>query len=188
MKAHFTMTLTDLSEDMLATSRELNPECEHILGDMRTLRLDRDFDAVFAHDAVSYLTTREDVRATVKTAAVHLRPGGVALFVPDHVRETFRPSTDHGGTDSQDRAFRYLEWTWDPEPDDDTYVAEYAFLIREGDEVRVEHDRHVCGAFPRNVWLAAPSPPPGHRGDAGRRGRGLPRRQAEGLSLRPRST
>ncbi len=34
------------------TSRELNPDCEHVLGDMRTLRLGRTFDAVFVHDAV----------------------------------------------------------------------------------------------------------------------------------------
>ena len=35
------MTLVDLSEEMLAVSRELNPECEHLQGDMRTLRLGR---------------------------------------------------------------------------------------------------------------------------------------------------
>jgi ubiquinone/menaquinone biosynthesis C-methylase UbiE len=40
-KRRFRCTLTDLSEDMLALSRELKPECEHILGDMRTLRLGR---------------------------------------------------------------------------------------------------------------------------------------------------
>src|SRR6266700_8109894 len=32
-------TLTDLSPQMLELSRHLNPECEHIQGDMRTVRL-----------------------------------------------------------------------------------------------------------------------------------------------------
>ncbi|HTE85451.1 MAG TPA: class I SAM-dependent methyltransferase, partial [Dehalococcoidia bacterium] len=38
LKAHFAMTLVDLSPRMLAVSRKLNPECEHIEGDIRTLR------------------------------------------------------------------------------------------------------------------------------------------------------
>ena len=41
------MTLVDLSDGMLAVSRQLNPECEHHLGDMRTVRLGRTFDAVW---------------------------------------------------------------------------------------------------------------------------------------------
>ena len=57
LKARFECTLTDLSPEMLALSRTLNPECEHLEGDMRTLRLDRTFDIVFIHDAISYLTT-----------------------------------------------------------------------------------------------------------------------------------
>jgi SAM-dependent methyltransferase len=48
-------TLTDLSGDMLRLSEQINPELEHIQGDMRGLRLGRQFDAVFVHDAVSYL-------------------------------------------------------------------------------------------------------------------------------------
>src|SRR5579871_2999295 len=56
LKADFKLTLVDLSEGMLDLSRVLNPECEHIRGDMRTLRLDRLFDAVFVHDAIMYMT------------------------------------------------------------------------------------------------------------------------------------
>ncbi len=90
LKARFRMTLTDLSPDMLKVSEALNPECEHIQGDMRTLGSGREFDAVFVHDAVCYLTTEEDVRAAIETAYVHCRPGGAALFCPDYVRENYR--------------------------------------------------------------------------------------------------
>ena len=62
LKAHYQMTLTDLSAGMLALSRTLNPECEHIEGDMRTLRLGRLFDAVFVHDAIEYMVTLEELR------------------------------------------------------------------------------------------------------------------------------
>jgi hypothetical protein len=49
---------------------------------------------------------------------------------------------------------RYLEWTWDPEPADNTYVVDYAYLLRTADgAVRVEHDRHIEGLFGRGDWL-----------------------------------
>ena len=57
LKRRFRMALVDRSSGMLSVSRALNPECEHVEGDMRTVRLDRTFDAVFVHDAVAYLTT-----------------------------------------------------------------------------------------------------------------------------------
>ena len=154
LKAHFELTLVDRSPEMLALSRGLNPDCEHIEGDMRTLRLNRLFDAVFVQDAVVYMTTEEDLRKAMETAFVHCRPGGAALFVPDHVRETFRPSTNHGGHDGDGRSLRYLEWTWDPDPSDTTYTTDFAYLLREADgTVRVEYDRHVEGLFARQDWL-----------------------------------
>lgn len=155
LKADFArVTLTDLSPQMLAVSRALNPDCEHLEGDMRTLRLGRAFDVVFVHDAIDYMTTRHDLRLALETASLHCAPDGLALVVPDHVRETFRPSTDHGGTDGEARALRYLEWTYDPDEEDTTYTVEYAYLLREGDlPARVEHDRHTCGLFPRTEWL-----------------------------------
>jgi len=71
------------------------------------------------------------------------------------VRETFEAGTDHGGHDAEDgRGFRYLEWHWDPDPSDCTYLVDCAFLLREADgAVTVEHDRHVEGLFPRADWL-----------------------------------
>ena len=154
MKKHFHMTLVDLSPGMLSVSRNLNPECEHIQGDMRTVRLGRQFDRVFIHDAIVYMTTISDLRKAIETAFLHCRPGGAALFAPDHVRETFRPYTDHGGCDGEDRGLRYLEWTWDPDPTDSTYLVDFAYLLRDRDgDMRVEHDRHLEGLFGRNEWL-----------------------------------
>ena len=148
------VTLTDLSPQMLAVSQSLNSECEHVQGDMRTLRLDRTYDAVFIHDAIDYMTTSQDLRQAIETAFIHCKEGGIALFVPDHVRETFQPSTDHGGKDGEERALRYLEWTYDPDEKDTTYTTEYVFLLREGNTpAQVEHEQHICGLFPRAEWL-----------------------------------
>lgn len=140
---------------MLSVSRVVNPECEHLLGDMRTLRLDRRFDVVLIHDAIMYATEPADVEATLRTAAIHCRAGGTVAVLPDCVRETFTPGTDHGGEDAGDgRGFRYLEWHWDPDPADDTYLVDYAFLLRDSrGAVEVVHDRHVEGLFSRARWL-----------------------------------
>ncbi len=155
MKARFEMTLTDLSEDMLGVSRRLNPECEHVQGDMRTVRLERDFDAVFVHDAVCYMLNEEDVAAAITTAALHLRPGGVALFVPDDTVENYRPRTTSHGHDHGGRSARYLEWHHPYDPAGTTCTVSYALLMREGDgPVRCVYDEHVSGLFSRDTWLA----------------------------------
>jgi trans-aconitate methyltransferase len=148
------VTLTDLSPQMLAVSGSLNPECEHVEGDMRTLRLGFQADVVFTHDAIDYMTTLTDLRQALETAFVHCKPGGLAIFVPDHVRETFESSTEHGGTDGPERSLRYLEWTYDPDESDTTCITEYIYAFREGNQpVQVEHDTHTCGVFPRAEWL-----------------------------------
>ena len=48
-------TAVDISPQMLAHSKALNPGVEHHLGDMRSVRLGRKFQAVLIHDAISYL-------------------------------------------------------------------------------------------------------------------------------------
>jgi SAM-dependent methyltransferase len=155
LKARFDLTLTDYAPGMLAVSRALNPDCEHLLGDMRTLRLARQFDVVLIHDAIMYATDAASVQATLETAATHCRPGGTVIVLPDYVRETFTPGTEEGGHDASDgRGLRYLEWRWDPDPNDDTYVVDYAFLLRDvSGDVRVVHDRHVEGLFTRARWF-----------------------------------
>ena len=155
LKERFTMTLVDLSADMLAVSQRLNPECEHHEGDMRTVRLGRMFDAVFLHDAIDYMVTEDDLRRAIDTAFVHCRPGGVAVLIPDRITETFVPETDHGGHDGPDgRAVRFLDWSWDPDPADTSVSTEYVFLLRHADgSIDVVHETHRCGLFPRAVWL-----------------------------------
>jgi SAM-dependent methyltransferase len=154
MKARFKMTLVDLSPGMLEVSRRLNPECEHFQGDMRTVRLDRVFDGVFVQDAVCYMATEDDLRSAIETAAVHCAPGGVLVIAPDFIRENFRTGTDHGGHDGAGRGLRYLEWVHDPDPSDDQYEVEYAYvMLEDGQPPRVVQDHHVEGLFSRDVWM-----------------------------------
>jgi len=157
LKAHFKLILVDLSTGMLDLSRTINPDCEHMQGDMKTIRLGRTFDTVLIHDAIMYMTSEDDLRQAIETAFAHCKPGGAALFMPDVIRETFVSLTTHGGHDStagDGRAIRYIEWTFDPNPGDTTYTVDFAYLLREKNgPVRVVHDTHVFGIFLRETWL-----------------------------------
>ena len=155
LKGHFQLTLSDRSEQMLAVSSQVNPECEHVAGDMRTLQLDRQFDLVMIHDAVMYLTDEASLRAAFANAYRHCRPGGALVILPDNVTETFAPETEPGGEDAPDgRGLRYLQWTWDPDPTDTTFRTVWSFLLRDASgRVAVEMDDHLFGIFPRGSWL-----------------------------------
>jgi len=154
LKAALACTLVDLEPAMLALSRRLNPEYEHIQGDMRSVRLGRVFDCVLVHDAISYMTSRSDLGSAIATAFEHTGPGGVALFQPDFVSETFEPGMETGGSDGNGRGLRYLEWRWVPGSKIDRYVTDMTYPLRDvNGAVEVIHDRHFMGLFPRTVWL-----------------------------------
>ena len=150
------MTLVDVSPEMLEVSTQLNPDCEHVEGDMRALRLGRQFDAVLVHDAIDYVTSQEDLGAVIGTAFAHCRPGGLAVFVPDHTAETFRAGTGGGGGhDGTGRQATFRERTSDPVPGDDWILAEYEFTLRDSDgTVQVIPEAHRLGSFRRDTWLA----------------------------------
>ena len=152
-KKDFTLTLIDISGEMLTESKKQNPELEHIEGDMRTLRLGKTFDGVLIHDAIMYMTSEEDLRAALVTAYEHCKPGGAVVIVPDWVAETFRPHTTHEGEDAGERGVRYLEWIWDADPNDTEVNYEFILALKENDALRTVVDRQVVGVFPRATWL-----------------------------------
>jgi SAM-dependent methyltransferase len=155
LKQRLALTLVDLSEEMLSVSRRLNPECAHVHGDMRTIRLGRQFGAVLVHDAVDYMTSEDDLRQVIVTAFAHTRPGGLAVFVPDHIADTFRAGNGGGGgRDATGRQASFRERTWDPDPSDGWVQAEYEFVLRAADgTVQVVREEHRLGAFGRGTWL-----------------------------------
>jgi SAM-dependent methyltransferase len=170
LKDRLDLTLVDLSEQMLSVSSELNPECAHVLGDMRTLRLGRAFDGVLVHDAVDYMTGEDDLRQVIETAFAHCRPGGIAVFAPDHTAEAFRNSTGRGGgSDWNGRRASFRERDWDPDPADNWIQADYEFVLHDADgTVQVVHESHRLGAFSEKIWVrllaeAGFAPEVGHR-------------------------
>jgi SAM-dependent methyltransferase len=153
------MTLVDLYEPMLDVSRRLNPHAEHAQGDMRTVRLGKTFEGVLIHDAIMYMTTIEDLVASLTTARAHLAAGGVLIVLPDHVSETVEESVSTGGHDASDgsgRGVRYLEWTHAPAEAATTYQVDFAIVTRDADgSTHAFHDTHTEGIFPRSAWRDA---------------------------------
>lgn len=149
------LTLVDISAEMLGASRALNPDCEHIQADMLTLRLRRCFDAVLVHDAVDYVTSEADLALVAATASAHCRPGGVAVFAPDHTADTFRPGRGGGGgSDESGRQASFRERTSDPDPADEWIESEYEFRLRAADgSVQVVRESHRLGAFRSATWM-----------------------------------
>ncbi|MBT2570027.1 class I SAM-dependent methyltransferase [Planococcus sp. ISL-110] len=153
LKKYFSMTLTDLSPDMLEVSRELNPDCLHMQGDMRTIAAGTEFDLVFIHDAISYFTDKAELLAVMKNAKKHLKQDGLLFIMPDQYMETFEPRTDHGGVDKGGRGMRYLEWSYDSDPEDGVTETEYAYLMRDSNgQITHEHDSAKAGLFSMPEW------------------------------------
>ncbi len=84
----YSLTGVDMSKEMLAIARNsINsfkpkhtaPDFHY--GDIRSIRLDREFDVVTSlFHVMSYQTTNSDLHKAFKTAAVHLNPGGIFIF------------------------------------------------------------------------------------------------------------
>jgi len=150
----FDLTLVDLSADMVEVASAQVPSARCLEGDMTSVRLGETFELVLIHDAIGYLRTEEQLAACFETVAAHLSPGGRAFFQPDHIAETFAPGTFVDAGDAPDgRSLRFMEWTWDPDPSDQTYQMDFAFLMRTpGEGVRCVHDTHTLGLFSEACW------------------------------------
>jgi trans-aconitate methyltransferase len=141
---------------MIEQARRINPDVEYVQGDIRDARLGRTFDAVLAHDAISYMTSMEELRSVYRTAAEHLPPGGIMLALPEELRERLAAAQPSAETCiAGDTILTVLETQYDPDPTDHSFENVYVFLVREGDRLRVEVDRHVNGVFELEEFLDA---------------------------------
>lgn len=149
------VVLTDLAPEMLAIAQHRNPTRRCVQGDMRTVRLADTFDAVLLHDAVMYLTTPEDLHATIRTAAAHLAPGGVLIITPDATKEQFVERAVSGGRIGQP-GVQIMEWHWDPDPNDDTHQLDLVVLHRDDHgTMQSMHESHTLGLFSATTFIDA---------------------------------
>ncbi|HEX5839590.1 MAG TPA: class I SAM-dependent methyltransferase [Anaerolineales bacterium] len=79
----YDVTGVDINIDMLRVARKKLPGLRFLQGDMRTLHLNHQFDAVTClFSAIGYMRTKADLQKAVKSMSRHILLGGVVLVEP----------------------------------------------------------------------------------------------------------
>ena len=149
LKADFDITGVDLNEEMLTLARKANPKVTYLQGDMRSVRLDQQFDVVIVPDAIAYMNTEEDLEKALETAAAHLKTTGLFMVVT-HTREEFRNNNFvYTGSDGQTHLTLFEN---NHIIGENQYEATMIYLIRQHGKLTVDHDVHSLGMFSHETW------------------------------------
>ena len=153
IQEYFKVTGVDISPQMLALARQLNPGVSYLVGDMRTVRLDEVFDAVLIADSIAYMLTEAELLAAFETAYQHLKPGGVFCTYAEETKERFRNNATYCDSHGQGQVeVAFIGNHYDPDPGDTSYEDVFIYLIRQAGNLRIETDRHLSGIFPVATW------------------------------------
>lgn len=150
-KRHFTITGVDISPGMLNKARAAHPDIEYIEGDMRNLRLNRNFDIVAIPDSIDYMVSLDELQQAIRTAAAHLNSGGVLLVVAK-TQETFQ-NNNFAYTGEKDGVhITVLENNYINPFLPNTYEATLIYLIRQQGKLTIHKDHHLLGLFSQATW------------------------------------
>jgi len=153
LKQSFSVTGVDISENMLAIARQLNPEVSYALGDMRTVRFGKTFDAVMIADSIAYMLTLEDLREALDTVYIHLKPEGVFCTYAEETKERFQQNKTHYSINHKgDIDIVLIQNDYDPDPVDTIYESTFVYLIRNKGSLDIVNDRHLSGLFNLDTW------------------------------------
>lgn len=150
-KRHFTITGVDISSGMIAKARSTHPDIEYIEGDIRSLRLNRKFDAVVIPDCIDYMVTLDDLNKAIKTAVHHLKPSGTLLVVGKTL-ETFQNNNFAYTGEKDGIHIPLLENDYINPSTPNRYEATLIYLILQQEKLNVHMDRHVLGLFSQKNW------------------------------------
>lgn len=149
-KKHFQITGIDISHGMLEIARNLNPETNYLLGDMRTIELDEKFDVVIIPDSIDYINTYDDLSKTIANSCKHLKDNGI-LFIVAHVKEEFRNNNFVYSGEKDNINVTLFENNYITS--ENSYEATLFYIIRE--VVRTYHyqEVHKLGLFKYKQWI-----------------------------------
>jgi SAM-dependent methyltransferase len=152
-RKHFDVTGVDISKEMLALAKDLNPSSEYLEGDMRNIRLGRTFDCVVALDSVSYMITEDELNRLFRTAHEHLNPGGVFITVVEESHDRFKQNRTISSTHSRGQTqITFIENSFDPDPDDNQFEMTFIYLVRDKGNLKIYTDSHIWGLFKMETW------------------------------------
>ena len=150
-KKYFTVTGVDLSRGMLKMARSSHPDINYIEGDMKTIRLNQQFDAVTIPDSIDYMVSEDELNQAITTAAIHLKIGGI-LLVAVKTEETFQ-NNNFAYTGEKDGVnVTVLENNYINKFKPNTYEATFFYLIRKQGELSIHTEHQVLGLFSKATW------------------------------------
>jgi len=150
-KRHFKVTGVDLSLGLLNKARVAHPDIEYLEGDMRTLRLNRQFDAVVIPDSIDYMTSLDDLRQAIQNAVMHLKTGGVFLVVAK-TEEAFQNNNFAYTGEKSGVHVTLFENNYINPFRPNTYEATLVYLIRKQGELTIHTEHQVLGLFSQATW------------------------------------
>ena len=151
---HYKVEGTDVNAGMLKEARKKHPELRFFQSDMRTLNLNRQFDAVTClFSAIGYMRTKSDLRKAIKAMRRHLLPGGVLLVEPWFTPAQWNPNrvstilVDKPGI----KIFRMSQ----ARTRGRISLLEFQYLV--GTSKQIEHivEHHEFGLFTQAEYMAA---------------------------------
>lgn len=151
LKKHFEITGVDLSKGMLEIARKRHPEIEYIEGDMRTIKLDRQFDVVAIPDSIGYMASEKDLAAAISNAAAHLKPGGILIIVAI-TADSFQNNNFVYTGDKDGISVTLFENNYNNPLKPDTYEATFIYLIRKDGKLSVHTENQILGLFSLSTW------------------------------------
>ena len=144
----------DLSEDMLARARAKFPGLAFYGGNLIDFELERDFDAVIClYGSIGFVRTVENLRASIRRIAAHLRPGGLTLITPWSTEEDFSEMIVVDAADKPELKIARMEQVRLKEPK----VIEVIFhhLIGKGNDVTYHKQSMEIGLFSREEYRSS---------------------------------
>jgi SAM-dependent methyltransferase len=148
---HFQVTGVDISRGMLKIARKRNPKIDYHRGDMRTVRLGRQFGAVIIPESIGYMTALNDLKKAIRAARLHLRSGGVLLIVA-HAQEEFRENNFAYSGSQGNCQVTVFENNHILDSSRSCYEATMVYLIRRKGRLTIHSDRHRIGLFKTAAW------------------------------------
>ncbi len=153
-KDDYTVSGLDLSEDMLDLAREKFPDIRFHPGNLIDFKLETDFDAIIClYGSIGFVKTVENLHASMRRIAAHLRLDGVALITPWSTVEDFQDLMVVDAADQPDLKIARMEQVRLKEPK----MVEVTFhhLLGQNNEVTYHKQSMEIGLFSREEYISA---------------------------------
>jgi SAM-dependent methyltransferase len=154
LQAHYAVEGLDLDPSLLAIARTRCPGVPLHVGDMVTMDLDRQFDAVTClFSAIAYVGTAERLSESIARMTAHLAPGGVLVIEPWFTPSAFWPR--HLVANFHDEPDVKLAWMYAHDHQGSRAILEKHFLVGTTDGFDAFTERHELGLFADEDYRAA---------------------------------